>query len=630
MANNDDSLAKRIRKASERYPTNIAQLSKNPEGEFVPTTYSELYKQVKTVAAALYNLGIRRNDHVGLISDNRREWLLADLAVICLGAVDVPRGSDSTADELGYILGHADCSYTFVENQSQIDKIVLQKDNLPNLKTLISFDAPTKKVSGFDVKTITELLETELKADDEILVETEIEKGSIDELATIIYTSGTTGEPKGVMLTNRNYIFQLDRIYDHVHISSGDRYMSVLPAWHSFERAVEYVVLNIGATLAYSKLVGPILKADMLKIRPQWTAAVPRLWEAIRAGVYRNVNEQGGLKPVLFDIFISIGGVYANLRNMVFGRLPQFKKRIKVLDLILGIIPFILLTPLNALGQLLVFSKLKKGLLGGKFIAAISGGGALPAYVDRFFQATGILLLEGYGLTETAPVLSVRLQNQPVSGTVGPLLRDVEARVVGEDMEVLPPGEKGVLFIKSEQVMKGYYKKQGATDEVLKDGWLDTGDIVMMTHRNHLKIIGRAKETIVLLGGENIEPTPIEDMLKTSDAIDQVMIVGQDKKFLAALIVPSEEYLETYVMERSISYIDKRDLLENIEVQEMFHTEIQRLISAKNGFKPFERVFRFCLLTEPFEVGKELTHTLKVRRNIVEEKYAEELQDLFA
>ncbi|MBN1685070.1 MAG: AMP-binding protein [Spirochaetales bacterium] len=630
MANEKESLAKRLRSIAQLHPETIAQLSKNPQGDFEPTSYSELYRKVKTIAAALAKLGIERGSHVGLISDNRKEWLLADLALLCLGAVDVPRGSDSTADELGYILGHADCKFSFVESRAQIDNILSRKEKLPGLRTLISFENQSGKENGLEIVKFSDLLGSDLDAKDDSFIEGEIEKGEPDDLATIIYTSGTTGEPKGVMLTHRNYLFQLDRIHEHVHISHGEIYMSVLPAWHSFERAVEYVVLNAGATIAYSKLVGPILKADMLKVRPHWTAAVPRLWEAIRAGVYRNIKEQGGMKPALFNFFVSVGGVYALLRNMVRGLLPQFNKRIQILDFAAAIIPFILITPLNALGQLLVFSKIKKGLMGGRLIAAISGGGALPPYVDRFFQAAGISLLEGYGLTETAPVLSVRLQRRPVAGTVGPLLRDVQARVVGESMEVLPPGQKGVLFVKSEQIMKGYYKRQEATDAVIKDGWLDTGDIVMMTHQGCLKIIGRAKETIVLLGGENIEPTPIEDMLKTSPAIDQVMLVGQDQKFLAALIVPDEAYLMEFAKERNISYVDKTDLLENIEVQELFRNEIQTLVSAKNGFKAFERIFRFKLLPKQFEVGVELTHTLKVRRNVVTEKYEKELRVLFA
>jgi long-chain acyl-CoA synthetase len=630
MANNEDTLAKRFRSASKRYAANIAQLSKNREEVFEPTSYRDLYEEVKTVASGLHRLGVKRGEHVGLISDNRKEWMLTDLALLCLGAVDIPRGSDSTDDELCYILGHADCRVSFVENQAQIDKIVSRKDELPNLELLISFDKPTSSSGGLKIKPFADFLTTPPDDGEESFFENEIDKGTAKELVTLIYTSGTTGDPKGVMLTNRNYTFQLERIYEHVEISDGDKYLSVLPAWHSFERVVEYVVLNIGATIAYSKLAGPILKADMLKVRPQWTAAVPRLWEAIRAGVYRNIEEHGGAKKVLFNFFVSVGSAHALLRNMVRGYLPQFKKRIRIVDILIGIIPLILVTPVNALGQLLVFSKIKNGLLGGRFVCAISGGGALPAYVDRFFQVAGIPLLEGYGLTETAPVLALRLQHRPVTGTVGPILRDVETRVVGENMEVLPPGEKGVLFVKSEQVMEGYYKRKEATEAVLNDGWLDTGDIVMMTHRGGLKIIGRAKETIVLLGGENIEPTPIEETLLTSEAIEQVMVVGQDKKFIAAFIVPNEDYVAKVSSERNISYVDKQDLLDNTEIQELFQNEIQRLVSAKSGFKPFERVFRFKLLPAPFAVGEELTHTLKVRRKVVEEKYAKELQALFA
>ncbi|MBT3273530.1 MAG: AMP-binding protein [Spirochaetales bacterium] len=632
MADSGDTLAKRFKDAAEKYPTNIAQLGKDENEEFIPTTFRDMYDSVIQLASLLDNLGVSRGDHVGLISDNRTEWLISDLALLCLGAVDVPRGSDSTADELVYILDHADCKISFVENDAQIEKILSEKANLPQLELLISFEPHDVKSSdGVKILCLSDMLEDAILSPEAVdHIEKEIEKGTPEELVTIIYTSGTTGEPKGVMLNNRNYTFQLERIYDHIHITSGSRYLSVLPAWHSFERVVDYVIINIGATIAYSKPIGPILKADMLKVRPQWTAAVPRLWEGIRAGVYRNVHEAGGAKKILFNFFVAVGSAYSKLRNRAFGMAPKYRKPIWGLGFITAIIPLLLIAPLNALGQLLVFSKLKNKLLGGRFIAAISGGGALPPYVDSFFQAAGIKLLEGYGLTETGPVLSTRLQDRPVVGTVGPLLPDIESRVVGENDEVLPPGKKGVLFVKSEQIMQGYYKREEATKEVLNDGWLDTGDIVIFTHSGELKIIGRAKETVVLLGGENIEPTPIEDKLKQSDAIDQVMVVGQDQKFLAAFIVPNEEFLEQFTKERNLSYVDRQDLLDHTEVQDYYHSEIGRLVGAKTGFKAFERIFRFKLLTEEFTLGRELTHTLKVRRNVVNEKYAKELKEFFA
>jgi long-chain acyl-CoA synthetase len=456
-----------------------------------------------------------------------------------------------------------------------------------------------------------------------------VDSGTIDDIATLIYTSGTTGDPKGVMLSHRSFIFQLDRVYEHLYIKAGEVLLSVLPVWHSFERAVEYVVLNCGAAIAYSKPVGSVMLPDMEKVKPQWLASVPRIWEGIKAAIYRNMKKQGGAKLALFTFFVGIGEIYATLTNMFTDRIPDFHRRSKVVDKGLSIIPLIVLTPFKLLGQLLVFRKLQ-AKLGGRFIAGISGGGALPHHVDRFFQAAGILLIEGYGLTETGPILAVRKQSHPVNGTVGPLLRDIEARVVDSEGALQSPGQKGELHVKSPQIMDGYYKRPDLTENILHEGWLNTGDIAVFTHSGEFTILGRTKETIVLLGGENIEPVPIEDKLNSSELIQQAMVVGQDKKFLAALIVPEMEKLEEFAAEKGISYIQQEELLSNPEVQERVHNEIQRLINTKSGFKHFECIYRFTLLPKPFEVGNELTHTMKIRRDRVLKLYHREIEQLFA
>ena len=281
----------------------------------------------------------------------------------------------------------------------------------------------------------------------------------------------------------------------------------------------------------------------------------------------------------------------------------------------MGILPFLLLYPLRALGNLLVFSKIKSRL-GGRFRFTVSGGGALPPYVDRFFQAAGVLLLEGYGLTETTPVVSVRLQKHPVPGTIGPVLEEMEIKLLDpESGEPVAPGHKGVIHLKGPNVMKGYYKRPDKTAEVLSpDGWLNTGDLGMMTYKGEIRIIGRVKETIVLLGGENVEPVPIEDTILESDYIDQVMVVGQDQKFLAALVVPNVEELEKYAQEQGIAYLGLEDLLENPQIIEHISDEINSRVCAKRGFREFERVFRFKLLAKHFEPGVELSAKQSIKR----------------
>jgi long-chain acyl-CoA synthetase len=380
--------------------------------------------------------------------------------------------------------------------------------------------------------------------------------------------------------------------------------------------------------IAYSKPIGKIMLADFKKIRPTWMTAVPRLWEGIRAGIIRNVNSQGGIKKIMFHFFLKIGQAYASLGNMIAGRIPQFRKRIRLFDISSAIIPFALLAPFKALGNVLVFKKLK-ALMGGRFVAGVSGGGALPSYVDKFFQAAGIPLLEGYGLTETAPILSVRYQHHPVSGTVGPLLEDVEYRLLDEEGNELPPGKMGTLYVKSPQVMQGYYKKPEETAKVLKDGWLNTGDLAVFTHTGECTIVGRSKDTIVLLGGENIEPNPIEENLVQSDYIEQAMVVGQDQKFLGALIVINEEKTEEYAKRKNIQFMDSAELRSNPEIKDLIYDEIQGLVNPKRGFKAFERIFRFTILPKAFEIGDEMTRSLKIRRNIVNERYKKEIAGLF-
>lgn len=634
MAMVNETVPKRIKLRAEQKPEANLSYTKDENGNFRPTSYREFWESVRAFGTALIDLGVSRGDHVGLMSDNRREWLITDLALLSIGAVDVPRGSDSTADEMAYILRHADCRLVFAENRTQMDKILSRRGDLPLLETVILFDAREVETPGSSenvtIRDFQSLLEDgrRLLGERPQQFDEEVAKGKTDDLATLLYTSGTTGEPKGVMLKHRSFLFQMDRVHDILHLTERDIFLSVLPIWHSFERAVEYIVMNYNAGIAYSKPVGSVMLEDMAKIRPTWMTSVPRIWEGIRSAVFRNMKKESAVKRGMFYFFVSVGQAHANLTNLLTGKVPEFSKRSRIVDIAISILPLILLTPFKLAGDGLVFSKLRSRL-GGRFVAGVSGGGALPPYVDRFFQAAGIKLLEGYGLTETGPILAVRLQDRPVPGTVGPFLPDIEYRVLADDMSVLPPGRKGVLYVKSEQLMDGYYKKPEETERVLKDGWLNTGDLAMVTHNHECKIVGRTKETIVLLGGENVEPVPIEETLTQSEFIDQAMIVGQDQKYLGALIVPNDEKLTEFAKESGIQYIETDELVEHPEVQDRVRQEIQGLVNTKRGFKMFEQVFRFRLLTKHFEVGRELTHTLKIRRDIVHDLYRTEIADLF-
>lgn len=632
----DETVPKRLRQRSREHRDRPFSWTKDADGVFQATTFEEMWHTVTRIGAGLQELGVTRGDHVGIMSHNRAEWIFTDLAILGLGAADVPRGADSTAEEMAYIIAHADCRVVFAEDPTQCEKILSRRDEVPKLERLILFDDydtphDRPEVSGVAISSYRELLTAGDAAGDtgRTTFEREVDNGTTDELATLLYTSGTTGEPKGVMLKHRSFLFQMDRIVDILHLTPQDIFLTVLPVWHSFERAVEYICLNYGASLAYSKPIGKIMLDDMAQIRPTWMTSVPRIWEGIRAAVLRNVSKQSAVKQALFHFFLGVGEIYADLRTTFFGRLPRFQKRNRIVDAVAAAIPFLLLTPVNALGSTLVFKSLRERL-GGRFVAGVSGGGALPPHVDKFFQAAGILVLEGYGLTETGPVLAVRDQLRPVPGTVGALLPDIEYRVVGENGVAVGPGHKGELHVRSPQVMEGYYKKPEETSRVLSDdGWLNTGDLVLFTYDRELRIVGRSKETIVLLGGENIEPQPIEDAILQSDLIDQVMVVGQDQKFLGALVYPNEEKMLEFARQREIEFVEQDELLENEQFHAQLHREIQDRVNGRNGFKAFEQVFRFRMLPKPFEVGDELTQTMKVRRSIVHEKYAREIAELF-
>lgn len=637
-----ESIPKLFQEISRQYPNNAAQYHKNSDGEFQKTTFSQLYTEVGNFACGLLSLGKKRGDHIGLISENRKEWFICDLAILSIGAVDVPRGCDSTEGEISYILSFADCATVCAENEGQAEKILRNKRDIPGLKEIIILDPQFEKdtslqgklkdfVRGISLYTFEEIMNRgrDYQREHTGNFEDEIAQGLGEDTATIIFTSGTTGEPKGVMLTHEAFLNQVRGTPQLLNLTPDDIWLCVLPVWHSFERVMQYIALGSASSLAYSKPIGKIMLEDFEKLKPTWMASVPRIWSSIRAGIYRNINAEGGIKKALFSFFVGIGKIHARLSFLVRGLMPEFKRRIKFLDFLIAIIPFLLLYPLRALGNVLVFKKIQ-AKLGGRFTAGISGGGALPPEEDLFFAAAGILLLEGYGLTETAPVLGVRKQDRPVPGTVGPVFPGMTIRIVDDEGKTLPPGTKGIVMAKGPQIMQGYYNKEDLTREVLsEDGWLNTGDLGMLTRNNELKIMGRAKDTIVLLGGENIEPSPIEQRIQESVLIDHAVVVGQDKKYLGALIVPNFEELEQYAKDHNISYLQRDDLLESPEIQDLIHGIISETISSKNGFKQFERIYRFTLLPEPFDLGEELSQKQEIKRHVIYEKYKKEIEKLF-
>jgi long-chain acyl-CoA synthetase len=626
-----------LRTRAKDSPDINIQYYKDSSGSYKAKTYRQFYEEVCFLTSALIGLGVEREDRVGLIADNRQEWMVAGFAIHSVRASDVPRGGDVTVQELAYILGFTESKLVFAENQKQTLKIISCKQDLPALKTLITFDPIDRETgdkaaeAGIKILYYPDLIAIGQKREHEKpgSAEAEMDKGDEEDTASIIFTSGTTGEPKGVMLSHRNFLCQLPAYSLVFELKPGDIWLSMLSVWHVFEREIEYVIFYYRTSVAYSKPIASVLMEDFLAIRPQWMVSVPRVWEAIMDGITRNVKPMGSLAKSFFKLAVSMSMMHTHFKDLTFGLLPNFHGRWRAFDSAVGFFPWLLLLPARGIAQALVFNRIKKRL-GGRFRAGISGGGSLPARVDMFFNSVGLRLQEVYGLTETAPFLTARQYRRSRRGTIGQLLPDTEARILDANGKSLPPGRNGIIWVRGRQVMKGYYKKPEATSAVLSpEGWFNTGDIGMLTHDNELRITGRAKDTIVLRGGENVEPVPIEHKMRESPYILQCMVLGQDQKYLAALIVPRQEKIMAFAEEINIPIVDYELLLQQPEINQLVSTELSDRINTKTGFKPFERVFKFTLLTKPFEVGKELSAKQDLMRHRISAIYAKEIQRLF-
>ncbi|MGI5057717.1 AMP-dependent synthetase/ligase [Treponema pectinovorum] len=634
-----------LREKVKKIPNFTLQAIKNKSGVFVRYSYSQVYQHIIEMAYSLKKLGIKRGDHVGFISDNRREWLISDYALLCLGAVDVPRGCDSMGVEIRFILNFAECKYSFFENGRQLEKVLEKVEEVPLLKTAILFDYPEQelvekaKACGIEVVNFhfLESSGVEISTEDWQKIEDEMETISGDDLATIIFTSGTTGLPKGVQLTHDNYLAQCEVAHHSLGLmQKGDIWLTVLPIWHSFERAFLYMVVALEGGFAYSKPIASIMLSDMAQIQPQWMNGVPRLWESVAQGLFREVKKQSGIKQWEFSTAVYIGKQFYKAKELVFGLRCRFKWYPRFLATIIGIIPYILLWLPNFAAENLVFKKIRSKF-GGKMRAAISGGGALQPNTEAFFHAIGFKLMEGYGMTETAPVVSVCNSKKTRSNNVGLIFPSNEVKIVkeknGEPVNSTPlkPGKRGLVMVKGRQVMKGYYKRQDLTDKVIdSEGWMNTGDLGMISYDKELKIVGRAKDTIVLLGGENIEPQGIEKAINISPYVERSVVVGQDQKFIGALICPDQANVINYAEENSILYDNYENLLETNEIQNLFRTEIDSCVNAKAGFRACERIFKFKLLTQSFQIGKEINMKQELMRHQIVEIYKKELKKMFA
>jgi len=633
----EQTLPKMLRRTAEKYPEIYSQYSRTKSGDFIPVNYHDMYQKSLDFAGGLLQLGQKRGSRIGLISDNRAEWEQADMGLLAIGAMDTPRGCDATEQDLSYILSFAECGMVIVENTMQVRKILSVKDKLPLVTEIISFDdvadeeqnaAQEKNVKIYQFKSVVKNGH-QFRIDNPDKVETELEKGERDDIATIIFTSGTTGTPKGVMLTHGNFLTQLDELQERIFLNPGEKALCVLPVWHAFQRLCEYVIFFQAAAICYSKPVGSVLLADFQKLNPDLLPAVPRVFEAVYDGIWHKMRKTGGIVFVLFRFFVGVAQIHCKIDRKLFRKEARFGHDWLGFWWVVLVLPWLLLWPLKLLGNVLVFGKIK-AMLGKRFRCGIAGGGAFPPNIDRFFWSVGVNVVEGYGLTETAPVVCVRPCACPVFGTVGTPLRGVEVRIVDDNGKDIGKCKKGNVQVRGGVVMKGYYKRDDLTAKVMSnDGWFDTGDIGILTVDNELVLRGRKKDTIVLLGGENVEPLPIEMKINSSRYISASVVVGQDQRFLGALILPSEDDIKSYAKENNISFDSYENLAHNEVIHKLLDSEVNELVSAKNGFKNFERISKIAIITKPFEIGVELSAKQEMMRYKISEIYKKEIASLY-
>lgn len=590
---------------------------------FRPESFASIYDKARKLATYLARAGVEPGDTIAIFSDNRTKWLIADMGVQMSGGVTVPRGSDSTAKELEFILGHCGAKVIFLEHQRLFKKMAGYLKKNSQLKIIILDDnfPATLREERFVVLLSEIIYDTDLKIDS-VLLEKIKESISPQSLFTIIYTSGTTGNPKGAMLSHANMLYQLSVIPKMLEMSYKDRVLSILPVWHIFERFMLYCVIDSGACYYYS--TPKDLMEDFIRVKPTLMASAPRVWEQIYIKLHERIEKTEAFNREMFELAYSLKKNIHRARNELTGNTaivekPGFLETIKnTLGSIIKIASYTL--PEKYLDP--IFLMRVRAMIGGELRATISGGGALPLHIDEFFNAIGIPVYEGYGMTECSPLIAMRMKGKIIEGTVGFTPPGTEIRLIKENGEKTRQGETGVIHVRGPGVMKGYFLNEEASKVILDDGWLNTGDIGLLSANGALSIKGRAKDTIVLIGGENVEPVPIETALTQHPLIDQAVVIGQDRKNPGVLIWPDFDKLEEAGF--NVSEFDRTlDLNKFPDILKLFRSVVSTIISEENGFSNFERIAHIAFLPDKLRTGETLTALLKIKRNVIAEKYKE-------
>ena len=574
-------------------------MSGRKDGKWHSLTWRETGRRVRAVGCGLLSLGLAKEDRVAILATSRPEWVIADLGILAAGGATSTIYTSNTAEESAYILEDSGARFCFAENLQQAEKIRSVRDRVPGVRKLFLIDG--EPPAGDDwVMTLTDLerLGTEWDAAHPGGYDESVRSLKPADLATLIYTSGTTGNPKGVMLTHDNWLFEADSIADLGVLGEDDKQMLFLPLAHSFAKVLEVAFIRTGTATAIDGVVDDLLD-NLAVVRPTVMAAVPRVFEKVYNKVVSGAREAGGLKYKIFRWALDVGGKVSKLRQN--GQAPS------------GLLAF-----QHRLADKLVYSKLK-ARFGGRLRFMISGGAPLSRAIAEFFHAADILILEAYGLTETSAGSTGNRLEKFKFGTVGRPLKGVEIRTA----------EDGEILIRGRNIMQGYYNLPDATAEALdEDGWLHTGDIGHLDADGFLAITDRKKDIIVTAGGKNIAPQNIEGMLKAScQYVSQAVMLGDRRPFCVALITVNEETTGKWARERGIDFKDYADLTSRPEVREL----IREAVEAVNArLASYERIKDFALLDHDFsQATGELTPKMSIKRKVVEQRHRDVLEGFY-
>ncbi|XP_061993080.1 probable acyl-activating enzyme 16, chloroplastic isoform X1 [Rosa rugosa] len=609
-------------------------------------TYKQLEKEILDFSEGLRIVGVQPEEKIALFADNSCRWLVADQGIMATGAINVVRGSRSSVEELLQIYHHSDSVAIAVDSPELFNRISEEFCSKAVMKFVVllwgekSSLVSDGKIPIFNYKEILDLGRKSCKSmadSDDGRKYSMYEAINSDDIATVVYTSGTSGNPKGVMLTHRNLLHQIKNLGDIVPAVGGDKFLSMLPPWHCYERASEYFAFARGIEQFYTTVRK--LKADLRQYQPDFVISVPLVYETLYSGIHKQISSSSTVLELITLTFIRISLAYMEFKRIYEGTYLTRKQKqsshlVSIADWLWARVVAAVLWPLHVMGQNLIYSKIQSAI--GISKAGISGGGNLPSHVDKFFEAIGIKLLNGYGLTETSPVVAARHPSCNVLGSVGHPIRHTEFKVVdSETGEVLLPGLSGIVKVRGPQVMKGYYKNPRATEQVLdEDGWLNTGDIGWIAPHHSIGrsrrcggvvvLEGRAKDTIVLSTGENVEPVELEEAASRSSLIQQIVVIGQDQRRLGAIIVPNKEEALLAAKNLSLVDIDASDLSK--ETMKSLLSQDLRKWTSSCSFQ----IGRILIVDEPFTIDNGLmTLTMKIRRDRVVARYKEQIDNLF-